>query len=134
MKKKFKDSLVGRVFIFPILPLDFEEFLTFKEWNGSIKKEIPDSLLDQLRRLFIEYLSFGAYPEVALFKSEQKKINYLKHIISLYIRKDIRDIGNVRNVTKFNDLLVYLADLSGELMKIENISNDLRIAKETVND
>lgn len=134
IKKKFKDSLVGRIFIFPIYPLDFEEFLWFKGWEGNIRKPYPEAMNDKIRPLFLEYLNYGAYPEVTKLKPAPKKTNYLKHVIDLYIKKDIRDIGNIRNIDKFNNLLLYLADLSGEMLKVENVANDLGIFKETVND
>lgn len=134
IKKKFKDSLVGRIFIFTIYPLDFEEFLLFKEWQGNISKEYPEELNEKIKPLFMEYLKYGAYPEVAKIKSADRKLNYLKHIIDLYIKKDIRDIGRIRNIDKFNNLLRYLSDLSGEMLVVENAANDLGIAKETVND
>lgn len=134
IKKKFKDSLVGRIFIFTIYPLDFEEFLLFKDWQGNISKKYPEELNEKIKPLFLEYLKYGAYPEVAKTKSADRKLNYLKHIIDLYIKKDIRDIGRIRNIDKFNNLLRYLSDLSGEMLVVENAANDLGIAKETVND
>jgi len=134
IKKKFKDSLVGRIFIFTIYPLDFEEFLLFKDWEGNIRSKYPEELNEKIKPLFLEYLKYGAYPEVTKINSAAKKINYLKHIIDLYLKKDIRDIGEIRNIDKFNNLLRYLADLSGEMLVVENAANDLGMSKETVND
>ena len=134
IKKKFKDSLVGRIFIFPVYPLDFEEFLVFKGWDGNIKTNYPEVLNETIKLFFLEYLKHGAYPEVTKLKTVEKKINYLQHIIELYIKKDIRDIGNIRNIDKFNNLLRYLSDMSGEMLIIENAANDLGISKDTVNE
>jgi predicted AAA+ superfamily ATPase len=134
IKKKFKDSLVGRIFIFPVYPLDFEEFLLFKGWDGNIKANYPEVLNETIKPFFLEYLKHGAYPEVTKLKTVEKKINYLQHIIELYIKKDIRDIGNIRNIDKFNNLLRYLSDMSGEMLIIENAANDLGISKDTVNE
>ncbi len=134
IRKKFKDSLVGRIFIFTVYPLDFEEFLLFRGWEGNIRDRYPEALNEKIKPFFLEYLKYGAYPEVTKIKSAAKKFNYLKHIIDLYIKKDIRDIGEIRNIDKFNNLLRYLADLSGEMLVVENAANDLGISKETLND
>lgn len=134
IKKKFKDSLVGRVFIFPIYPLDFDEFLVFKDWKGNLESEYPEVLNETIEPFFREYLKYGGYPEVSKLKAAEKKINYLKHIIDLYIKKDIRDIGNIRDIDKFNKLLRYIADVSGEMLVLENVANDLGIFKDTVNE
>jgi predicted AAA+ superfamily ATPase len=134
IKKKFKDSLVGRIFIFPVYPLDFDEFLLFKGRDGNIKANYPEVLNETIRPFFLEYLTHGAYPEVTKLNTVGKKTNYLQHIIELYIKKDIRDIGNIRNIEKFNNLLRYLADMSGEMLVIENVANDLGIFKETISE
>ncbi len=134
IKKKFKDSLVGRIFIFHVYPLDFEEFLDFRGWEGNIGVDYPEPINEKIKPFFLEYLKYGAYPAITQMGSAAKKLNYLKHIIDLYIRKDIRDIGNIRNIDKFNALLRYLADLSGEMLVIGNVATDLGIFRETLSE
>ena len=56
IKKKFKDSLVGRIFIFPVYPLDFEEFLLFKGWDGNIKANYPEVLNETIKPFFTKAL------------------------------------------------------------------------------
>ena len=41
------------------------------------------------------------------------KERYLQQIIDTYVRKDIRDLAEIRDVTKFNRLLEALACQSG---------------------
>jgi hypothetical protein len=48
--------------------------------------------------------------------------------------KDIRDIGNIRNVQKFNNLLRILSDQPGSLVNIDELANTIGIARETVYD
>lgn len=47
---------------------------------------------------------------------------YLKELIQLYIKKDIKDIGRIRNIMKFNNLLRSLADQAGNIEFISLVS------------
>ena len=64
--------------------------------------------------------------------SEEKKQAFLGQIINTYVRKDIRDIGDIRNISVFNKLLELLASQSGQILNILEISNTLKINRETL--
>lgn len=134
IKKKFKQSLVGRYLSFELYSLSFEEFLQFKEKKYQLKKENTQIINDELIQLVEEYIRFGGYPEIVLEQSEEKKELYLSQIINTYLRKDIRDIGNIRDISSFNKLLEILASQSGQLLNVLELSNTLQIDKKTVAD
>ena len=60
----------------------------------EIKKKFKESLVGRT-------ITFELYPQIVLEKSEEKKQVYLSQIINTYVRKDIRDIGKIRNITLF---------------------------------
>ena len=136
IKSKIKQSLVGRIFTFEVLGLDFEEFLWFKKKTfnldkvGSADKKTPK----ELKQLFEEFIIFGAYPRIALISELKDRRYYLKELIQTYIKKDIRDIGKIRNIMKFNNFLRILADQAGNLLNIDELASSIGIAKETVYD
>jgi len=132
IKRKFKESLVGRTVNFEIYPLSFEEFLIFKGKKYRLGRENSESINAELVILAEEYIRFGGYPKIVLENSEEKKQIYLSQIINTYVRKDIRDIGNIRNISSFNNLLEILASQSGQLINILEISNTLKLNRETV--
>lgn len=132
IKKKFKESLVGRTVNFELYPLSFEEFLMFKGKSYKINKENTDAINSELIGFAEEYIKFGGYPKIVLENSEEKKQTYLSQIISTYVRKDIRDIGHIRNISSFNKLLEILASQSGQLLNVLEISNTLKINRETI--
>lgn len=134
IKSKFRNSLVGRIINFEIFPLDFEEYLWFKGENIDISGELPLILEDKLKKIYKEYAIAGGYPAIALENSSEKKETKLKQIISAYIKKDIRDLADIRNIDKFNGLIRLLAAQSGNLLNVSEISNSLGIAQATVND
>ncbi|MBI5417458.1 DUF4143 domain-containing protein, partial [Candidatus Poribacteria bacterium] len=55
-----------------------------------------------------------------------------QQIIDTYIKKDIRDIANVKDITKFNNLLKVLASCSGQLLNVSQLANTCAIAQQTV--
>jgi predicted AAA+ superfamily ATPase len=125
--KKFKDSLMGRKKMYEIFTLDFEEFLDFKEeqsWKKILfeDKKIPilTSQKLEIQTLFLEYITFGGYPEVVLMNNKDEKIQKLQSLASDYIKRDIYD-SNIEESAKFFDLLRILADQTGNLVN----KNDL---------
>ncbi len=132
IKKKFKESLAGRTVNFELWPLAFEEFLVFKRKAYSLSGENSETVNRELVSLAKEFIRFGGYPRVILEPQEEKKLTYLSQIISTYVRKDIRDIGNVRNIRAFNHLVEVLASQSGQLLNVFELSNTLGISQESV--
>lgn len=136
IKSKFKDALVGRTVDFEIFPLSFEEFLEFKEYKISpeiLKKTaLTDKKIGELNNLFKEYVLYGGYPKIVLTENLAAKEKYLQQIIDTYIKKDIRDLANIRDLDKFNKLVEVLASQSGQLLDVSELSNTCRLAKQTV--
>jgi len=134
IKSKFSDSLVGRTVDFEIFNLSFNEFLKFKNINYNLSNALTDFHLHKIIKLYKEYIFFGGYPKIVLEDSIEKKERYIQQIIDTYIKKDIRDLANIKNIKKFNNLLRTLAEQSGQLLNISTIANACSLAKQTVED
>lgn len=119
IKKKFSDALTGRIFRFEILPLSYKEFLSFNKISASSAS-------------FEEFILYGGFPAVCLKKDRQTKIRLLKEIYSLYIRRDIKDIGRIEDVLAFNKLAGVLAAQNGGLVSEVNLANAVGISRPTV--
>ena len=132
MKSKFKDSLVGRTVNFEIYPLSFREMLVFKELPFSPDASLTDIKIQELKSLYLEYALFGGYPKIVLTAELDRKEKYLQQIIDTYIRKDIRDLAEIKEVGRFNQLLEVLASQSGSLLNIAELSNTCNLARQTV--
>jgi len=132
IKKKFKDSLVGRTVDFEIFNLSFKEFLLFKGYYFDKKKIFTEKKNSELKQLFTEYVLYGGYPKIVLTNEIYKKEKYLQQIIDTYIKKDVRDLAEIKDVSKFNKLLEALASQSGNLLNVTELSNTCNIAKQTV--
>ncbi|MDP3043230.1 MAG: ATP-binding protein [bacterium] len=133
IKRKFKNSLVGRTVNFEIWPLSFEEFLIFKNKKYDISAgNLPEAVNEELKKLYKEYVIFGAYPQIVLENDIFKKEVYLNQIISAYIKKDIRDLARIKDISKFNKLIEILAAQTGNLINILELSGTAGLARQTV--
>ncbi len=133
--KKFKDSLVGRKFLFEVHPLNFNEFLVFNEQEDLLKqknkKKISVFYKEKLLKLWDDYLIFGGYPKVVLAgKNDAQKI-ILEDIASSYVKKDIDDAG-IRSVDKYFALLKILAGQTGQMVNSQELANTLGLSHKTI--
>jgi len=135
INSKFKDSLVGRTVNFELFPLDFEEFLWFKNQPYNLKEKISDiRIIEELKTLYNEFVLFGGYPKIVLTEQLEKKEKYIQQIIDTYVKTDIRDLANIKHIDKFNKLLYVLAQQSGQLLNIVELANTSKLSRQTVED
>jgi uncharacterized protein len=132
MKSKFKDSLVGRTVNFEIYPLSFQELLTFRDITFIPGIPLTEIKIKELQTYYLEYVLYGGYPKIVLTPEVDRKERYLQQIIDTYIRKDIRDLAEIKDVSRFNRLLEVLASQSGNLLNITELSNTCDLARQTI--
>jgi predicted AAA+ superfamily ATPase len=81
--------------------------------------------------LFLEYLTYGGYPEVILLSEREKKKRKLEQLSLDYIKKDIYE-ANVQEVDKFFALLKILASQTGALVNVSDLSSALQLSQQTI--
>ena len=134
IKSKFKDSLVGRTVNFEIFWLSFWEYLVFKNEKIVLNGKFSEITNKKLISLYTDYVIWWQYPRIVLEKDIEKKEKYIKQIYSTYVKKDIVELANIKNINKFNNLVKILASQSGWLLNINEISKVLGIARQTIED
>ncbi len=135
---KLKDSLAGRLLKFDIYPLSFKEFLIFKDKSNLSslvwQKNDIDLINSEMRFFYEEFIKFWWYPKTVITNNIDLKKDYLKQIYDAYIQKDIKDIGKIREIKKFNILLQLLANQSWNLLNIKEISSTVGASVNTINE
>ena len=119
--KSGKPYLTGRNRIFELLPLDFNEFLEFK--NITIRK----SDLHLLESYFMQYLNTGGIPEYVLHND----VTYIHELVDDIIYKDIAAQYQVRNPGILQDYYLLLMERSGKQVSINKVASILNISTET---
>jgi len=119
--KSRKPYLTGRSFIIEVMPLDFREYLAFK----NIKIGRGDNHL--VESYFEDYLKTGGIPEYVLHGN----IEYLKELVDDIIYKDIAAFHNVRDVRVLKDFFMLLMERSGKAASINKMAHILSISPDT---
>jgi len=120
---------------FNLTSLSFNEFLTFKGFEGLVetndgffkKEEIKSRTKTQLMVLFNEFIKYGAYPEVVLSENSSDKKDILSDFINTLIQKDIQKEG-IKDISKVYQLLKLLAEKSGELLNSNECGKNLDVS------
>ena len=79
-----------------------------------------------------EYLTFGLYPEVLKYNTAIDKTEYLISIRDSYLLKDIFDLEEIKHRDKMFSLLRLLAYQIGNTVSLNELANNLGIAKQSV--
>lgn len=119
--KSKKNFLTGRNLIFEVLPLDFFEYLDFKQ----IKTAKADIHL--LENHFENFLLKGGIPEYIITDNN----SYLSELVDDIIYKDIAALHSIRNIAILKDFFLLLMERAGKTLSINKISNILKISPDT---
>jgi len=148
--KRFKDGMTGRKKMFTLFPLDFQEFLLFKEnrmlstvleefhfrnlllKEGEIDPERIKPFNHEMKVLFEEYVLYGGYPKVVLTKSREDKLEELRELFETYELKDVNVLFDVANLSVFRNLFKLLAGSIGNLINVNELSGTLGIGRDTI--
>ena len=136
----FRDSLAGRKRVFQLLTCSFDEYLQLNNKEDlleDIKRILSNEQaqtiqLDRLRHEWESYMLYGGYPAIITEPDKNEKIERLREIRDSFIKRDILESG-VQNETAFYHLFRLLAEQSGSLVNIHELSITLRIKNDTVN-
>lgn len=139
LRNLFPESLAGRKIIFEMFPLNFAEFLVFKQ----IKREEVDSFAvkaqnknkiayERLISYYDEFIEFGGFPSVVLENDPERKKTMLSEIFTSYFEKDAKNLADFRDMSKLRDLILLLIPRVGSKIEIRKLANDLSVSRETV--
>lgn len=121
--------LVGRIFVFQLFPLNFKEFLSYRDnrlyenvyleikqhFDAYIKgdRKTPPAITSEVTSLIAEhyydYALFGGYPRVVTAGDAEEKVTVLKNIYNTYFLREIRDILQLTTETELQKLIKALA-------------------------
>ena len=133
IKSKFKDNLVGRTINFELFPLSFAEYLDFKDERFNLSNIKSEHVNGLLKKHYINFAKFGGYPKIVLENEIQKKEAFLKQIITTYVKKDLVDLGKIKEIQKYNNLIHILATQMTDQLNNLEVSNTLDLSRQTVN-
>jgi len=139
LKNVFPESLAGRKYVFEMFPLDFEEFLTFKNVSKKFhatfaQKDKNKSALfyEKNKKLYDEYMRYGGFPGVVLAQTVEEKKMKLNDIFKSYFEKDVKNLADFREIKALRDLILLLMQRVGSKLEITKLSSEIGVSRETI--
>lgn len=118
--------LTGRVFLFNLYPLSFEEVLEYKNpklYSLYKTKTYSEPVLKSINEYYKEFIIFGGYPRVVISKNNDEKIEVLKGIYNTYFLKEIKEILQLPDDFKLSKLIKSLAINCCGLINYDSLSS-----------
>lgn len=114
LSQQISQTLAGRIALLELLPLNYQEFKTNpKLQNYSLWK----------------YICSGSYP-----RPYQENLDFdlwFNTYIRTYLERDVRDIINIKNLTKFQLFLRLCAGQHGQQLNLNSLANACGISQTT---
>jgi len=134
--KRAKETLAGRIIEIPMWPF------SQKELRQKADQNIIDILFDKgveglscvelmPDELFTAIVN-GGYPEIAKIKTEMGKSLWFNAYISTYIERDIRDVGELRDISAFIRFYNIIAPRSCGLLNKSNLAAAANLSEATI--
>ncbi|MEO2116815.1 MAG: ATP-binding protein [Methanocaldococcus sp.] len=124
LSKEIATSLRGRNLKTEVLPLNFKEFLKFKNFN--IKERYSTVEKAYLLKYLNEFIKFGGFPEITLIDDENIKKEVLREYLDSIFYRDVVERHNIRNIKEIKVLRNILINLFAYEVSIKNITNLLK--------
>lgn len=139
LKNVFPESLAGRKYVFEIFPLDFEEFLVFKDVDKKFYTALNEKdrnkdmiVYEKIKKLYDEYMEYGGFPAVVLAQGIEEKKMKLKDIFKSYFEKDVKNLADFREIKALRELILLLMQRTGSRLDITKLASEVGVSRETI--
>ena len=141
LKNLFSESLSGRKILFHLSPLDFGEFLIFKNMKNIPSVHSFQQLTEYNTKMmcsiyepfFNEYLQTGGFPQAVVAENPEKRKTLLYEILHSYLIIDVRTLSDLKGITELEKLVRLLPSRIGQKLDISKIASETGISRQTVN-
>ena len=139
LKNQFTESLAGRKKIFEMYPLDFIEFLRFKEIDEKPLltcrfQPFRAVVYAQYKAHYEEFIRFGGFPQVVLADSIEKKESMLNDILNAYLELDVKLLSDYSVIDDLYRLVTLLASRIGNKLDYQKIGVLLGLSRHKIKD
>lgn len=130
MKVKSRESLAGRFFDYVIDPLDFPEYLAFREI--AIDSEREAVFQTAIVKEFRKFLKTGGFIEAMQFDDGQLVRYFKDSILERVTYRDIPEVFSIAAPDLLLRLLHIFAQQPGRYLEYKNLAGDLQFDQRTI--
>jgi len=129
--KEIPTELRGRTINYTLFPLSFQEYLNFKEVETDKLLALKEI---EIKRIFLEYLTFGGFPEIYNAGEIERK-EVIQEYFRTLVQRDLIERFNIREDALLNDTVKLL--LNSQTVSISKLTKTLlsmgyRCSKNTI--
>ena len=134
LMQNVSESLAGRIGIVTLLGLSQKEKFNFDYHMPFLP---INSYIEACKNIYINYddiwkqIFLGGMPEIFTNHDIDIKL-FWSNYITTYIERDVREISNIMDTTKFSKFITLLASECGSMLNYTNIANDLNLSVPTI--
>jgi hypothetical protein len=128
--KNARESLAGRFFEFPVSPLDFEEYLLFRDVRVDIDRE--EIFEGEIKRHLQDYIESGGFIEALKLEGILRKRYFKESLMERVIFVDVPQTFRLDRPEMLLTIVNTAAAKPGFFLDIKNLSNDLKIDQRTL--
>ena len=135
--RKSGDSLVGRYFLFKMLPLGIREIASgiskrFQDWSPL--QELPPIPPSEplISEVVENLLNLTGYPEPFAVGTQEFCTRWRDNHISLILEEDLRDLTKIVQIRKLETLLYLLPERAGSPLSLNALRQILETAHESI--
>lgn len=138
LKRQSTESGAGRFTDFLLPPLTFSEYLALRPEPAAMRTVAPGTYelvaIEALNAQFIDYVSFGGYPELALTPSvRDDPERFVKSdIVDKVLLRDLPQLYGIKDIQELNALFTVLAFNTAEEVSFEQLSQRSGVSKQTI--
>jgi len=122
LSKEIAATLRGRSLSFHLLPLSFQEFLSFK--NVNFREPLIEDERGVIKKYLEEYTEFGGFPEIVNYENILK-IRTLQEYLDLIIYKDLVERYSIKKIGVMKSLIRIVVKNFANRISIKRLHNIL---------
>ncbi len=125
IRRKSRESLAGRIFEFKLNPLNFKEYLDFKE------KKFDNLILykDEILKEFNNFLMSNGFPELIDKEPEVIKKYIREGIIDKILYHDMSEVFGVKNLTIIRKIFDIIYNNPGQIIELQQFAGEVGITR-----
>jgi len=128
LSKEINTALRWKNISFEILPLNFSEFLAFKNIKLDKNFEYSIDKFNFYKQILNEFISYWAFPELVLENNEKIKNRILKTYYDLIFYKDIIDRYSIRDIANIKKFRKHITYNFWDFISIKKTSEQLKVS------
>lgn len=128
IRKKSKESLAGRIYEFRVNPINFREFLNFR----NVKVDNLFLQREEILNNFKLYLVSNGFPEI-IFANEEECRKYIREaVIDKILFRDMVEVFDVKNIPLIKSIFDIIYNEPGQIININELAKELGFSRQII--